>query len=81
MSMGTNTTLQFADTIFRDIWKIIETAFKDCTQKDMDRRKSNSFMRLFFLMVLKLKKMFLLICIRLLHIALALRTKHKTALT
>ena len=48
MSMGTNTTLQFADLIFRDIRKIIETAFKDCTQKDMDRRKSKSFMRLTF---------------------------------
>ena len=37
MSMGTNSTLPFADTIYCDIRKIIETAFDGCTQKDMDR--------------------------------------------
>lgn len=37
MSMGTNTTLPFADTIYCDIRKIIDTIFKDCPQKDLDR--------------------------------------------
>ena len=37
MSMGTNTTLSFADTIFCDIRKIIDIAFCNCTQKDLDR--------------------------------------------
>lgn len=37
MSMGTNTTLSFADTIFCDIRKIIDVAFCNCTQKDLDR--------------------------------------------
>ena len=37
MSMGTNTTLPFADTICCDIRKIIDTIFKDCPQKDLDR--------------------------------------------
>ena len=56
--METNTMLSFADTIYCDIRKIIDATFSGCTQKDLDRRKSKSFMRLFFLMVLKLKKMF-----------------------
>lgn len=37
MSMGTNATLPFADTIYCDIRKIIDTIFKDCPQKDLDR--------------------------------------------
>lgn len=37
MSMGTNATLPFADTICCDIRKIIDTIFKDCPQKDLDR--------------------------------------------
>ena len=37
MSMGTNTTLPFADTIYCDIRKISDTIFSGCTQKDLDR--------------------------------------------
>ena len=37
MSMGTNTTLPFAGTIYCDIQKIIDATFSGCTQKDLDR--------------------------------------------
>lgn len=37
MSMETKTTLPFADTIFCDIRKIVDAAFSDCAQKDLDR--------------------------------------------
>ena len=37
MSMGTNTILPFAGTIYSDIQKIIDATFSGCTQKDLDR--------------------------------------------
>ena len=37
MSMGTNTIIPFAGTIYCDIQKIIDATFSGCTQKDLDR--------------------------------------------